>query len=186
MQPETGAHFTEITLDSLVKLVTEHRKYKQIPVGDVDADIQHQMCLSLGPQWCKDVTEWYPDQLHTPDQDQFLAATKAAITWLANGAEVVSIDELNRRAAICRGCPFNRAPHGCMCGALHSAVAAAVPESRRVNGLRSCAVCGCSLTAKAQLPAVALAAANEGKQYPSWCWQNAVDETSPEIGQEVE
>lgn len=170
LERATKTWFTADGYDELIKKVTEHRKYKGLDVESTEIDVQKQFCMRLGDKQCKDFDEHYPDMTDLAPEDKMISFSKAVISFLRSGAELVSKEESERRAEICQSCPFNRAT-GCSCSTLHAIVDSLVPKSRREKGIAVCTVCGCSLKAKILLPKQVVDESNSVKQFPSWCWQ---------------
>jgi hypothetical protein len=176
VQPETGARFKGTTFDRLVQEVRAHRAYKGLPVDTVELDVEHQLCAALSEEWCKPE----PGEEHRPVRDRSgeltashaLGLAKALAAFLAAGGQFVERAEVARRAAICRGCPFNKPSKFCACAAAYAAVEALVPKDRREPGISVCMACGCALQAKVNFPLAAIAASMpEGLVLPTWCWQ---------------
>jgi hypothetical protein len=135
------------------------------------------LCNGLEPRFC--TAE--PNEDYRPVEDRTLGLTEekaralsnTVLSFLAGEDEVVDPVESKRRAAICRGCQFNKQARGCTCSAFHKLVAALVPKKRVEPGLEMCAACGCTLRAKILLPMSAIRAGNEGRNinFPDYCWQ---------------
>ncbi|MFZ9725663.1 MAG: hypothetical protein ACO3EH_00520 [Ilumatobacteraceae bacterium] len=181
LQPETSVQFTSDTFEGLVAQIIPHRKYKGIPFDTVELDVQRQLCLGLGLDHCQPE----PGEDYRPVVDLTARLTTAMAlsvgkTLVAALAEVTSgkvpletKEEAQLRAAVCRGCPFNKPASLCSCSAVYKAIEAAVPQDRIQHGISVCAVCGCSLQAKVNLPfAIATAGNSSETVFPPYCWQN--------------
>lgn len=176
VQPETGARFSAITFEALARDVQAHRAYKGLPVDAAGPDIERQLCTALSAEWCRPE----PGEEHRPVSDRSgeltaghaLSLGKALAAFLGGGGQLVERAEAARRAATCRGCPFNQPSKACACTAAYAMVEALVPGDRREAGISLCTVCGCSLQAKVNLPMAAVAASlPDGIVLPKWCWQ---------------
>lgn len=180
VQPETGVSFSSDTFEGLVSQIVPHRKYKGLPVESVELDVQRQLCLGLSEEHCKPE----PDEVHRPVTDltarlstgMAVSLGKAVVAALAEVATgkipLAPKDESQARAAVCRGCPFNKPASLCSCSAVYKAIEAAVPKDRREPGISVCAACGCSLIAKVVLPLKVVKAGNSPEVvFPPYCWQ---------------
>lgn len=181
VQPETGVRFESFDFDDLVRQVKAHREYKALPVDLIAEDIERQLCAGLGPEWC--AAE--PGEDYRPVRDltaelttaMALSLGKAVTGFIASGAQFVDKAEAERRAGICRGCPFNKPAKLCSCSAVYSLVEALIPKDRKEIGVSVCMACGCSLQAKVNLPLEVVNASNSPDVvFPQWCWQRPVTE----------
>lgn len=142
----------------------------------VTLEVERQICLGL-EEHCNPE----PGETVVPVKDKFreltsekiMAFSHTVFAFLKDGAAMCSGEESQRRAAICRGCKFNRLSGTCVCTLVWKMLDALVPRDRREGGLKVCGICGCTLAAKVILPAAAIAASNQGLSlnFPSWCWQ---------------
>lgn len=176
VQPETGVRFYSDTFEELFSQVRVHRAYKGFPTDTLSEDIQRQLCTGLTPEHCKaeEGEDYRPvvDVTSSLTTEMALSVSKAIVAFLATGGEFVDKGEAERRAAICRGCPFNKPAKLCSCSFAYKAIESLIPADRRHPGISVCMVCGCSLQAKANLPLSVIAASlPAGMQLPSWCWQ---------------
>ena len=183
VQPETGCEMTGLSFGDLVETVEKHRRYKETGDASREAivtDIERQMCTALEPRFCRAE----PGEDYRPVVDEpggltiakVTAASLAMMQFLKGGGVVVAKEESERRAAICRGCRFNRNADGCgACNVLYSLVEAIVPHGRREPGLKTCAACGCLLKVKVLMPTVVIEAGNAARaiEYPAHCWQKS-------------
>lgn len=180
VQPETGVHFDGDNFDDLLAKIRPHREYKGIPCDNLSLDVQRQLCVRLSLSDC----EPEPGEDYRPVQDLTgsltvsmalslgRAVSSALLEVASGGSALCSPEESQRRAAICRGCPLNKPAGLCSCSAVYVAVEKAIPKSRRLEGISVCMACGCSLQAKANLPASVVAASTApGTVFPPWCWQ---------------
>ena len=180
VQPETGVHFSSDTFDGLVAKVRPHREYKGLSTETLEVDVQRQLCAGLSESECRPETgeDYRPvrDLTAKLTTQMALGLTKAVTASLlevaAGRAALASLQEAQARAAICRGCPFNKPASLCSCSAVYRAIEAAIPRDRIVAGVSVCMACGCSLQAKVNLPLSVVQASNSPEStFPSWCWQ---------------
>jgi hypothetical protein len=169
----------------LVDLVIAHRKqrgYEPLDRESVGNEIQRQICVRLSKHECKAEG---PNDPWTPvpyTHDIFNIETirsfsSSAWEWLKTGGSLVSEQEAERRAEICRACPANSdAGQGCMKCGLAKVVASFVPEKRKLHGLTVCIFCGCDLRAKVLMPDAIVVKSDEGRsiKYPAHCWQREI------------
>lgn len=176
LQPGTNVWFRERSWDVIVKKITTHREYKGIDVGDVPRDIQDQICMSLGPEHCRP----YPGETWEPVEDRtnqlspgmVLSLSKGILSFIKSGAQWVEPSEAERRAEICRSCPFNKPAAMCSCSAAYKVINAAVPAEKVPEGIDVCMACGCSLKAKVNLPlSVIKDSIQNNQKFPGHCWQ---------------
>ncbi len=180
IQPETGVRFDSDTFDGLVRQVTVHRKYKGFPFENVAAEIERQLCWGLTEEQCRPE----PGEDYKPVRDLSSEMTvgmaisfgKALVAFFSSGGQTVPKEESARRAAICRGCPFNKPSKSCPCTSVYSAVEAFVPKDRKEPGVSVCMACGCSLQAKVLAPSDVITASLPADiVLPPWCWQRPGD-----------
>lgn len=182
VERETGQRFESDDYDHLVASVRRHREYKGLPVDDLDTLIQSQICLGLTTEECRP----QPGETFRPvtnltqrlTADMALSANKALLVWLKGGMDLVDKAEADRRAAVCRTCPFNTPASGCSCHGIYRMIEFLTPTARRQPGLSVCMCCGCSLQAKVNLPAEAVRASlSKEVSLPPWCWQREMGGT---------
>ncbi len=185
-QQETEFTLTGDNWEELVKAVTDHRVYRNLQPQDkaaVELDIQRQMCRKLGKQECRSEgpqDKWLPlpPEKELVSMDMIMGFSKAAFAFAASGGELAPIEEVKRRAEICRRCIFNEALHGCRCTAFYKLLDKTIQGARRMDGLGVCRVCHCSLVVKANLTDEQVRISNEGREL-NWpddqeCWQKAI------------
>jgi hypothetical protein len=183
VQPETGVHFSSDTFDGLVEKIRPHRVYKGLGTENLELEVQRQLCAGLTEQECRPE----PDEDYHPVRDltarlttqMALGLTKAITSSLlevaSGNAVLVSREEAQARASVCRGCPFNKPASLCSCSAVYRAIEAAIPRDRIVDGVSVCMACGCSLQAKINLPLSVVRASNASEvSFPAWCWQTGL------------
>lgn len=169
-QPETSLWFSAGNLDELIGKVRSHRAYKGIPDDTIKQDIIDQICTRVGPGGCSSWDEYYPNRLESIDQDKLTNFNSTAFNFIKSGGKLVPREEAERRAEICRHCPFNISASQCSCGAFYKLLEAVLPASAGLPGLHLCSVCGCALKAKVWLPEETID--NGDVSFPGWCWQN--------------
>lgn len=84
-------------------------------------------------------------------------------------------EEAERRAAICAGCPLNKAETwcaGCFMKALMGRVASMLGGWATSSDakLKSCGVCGCKLSLKVWVPKGVMKYPDLKDRWPEWCW----------------
>lgn len=173
---EVKAHsFTQ-----LVRAVAAHKRANNLPVtGQLDQEIQEQLCSHLPPGWCEyNDPFWNPGRGGSLNFNDVVLGTKILVDWFLSGKKRVEKSEADRRASICSGCPQNQLPIGCnscnlnvLRGVVESIVGGKITTHDHL--LNACGICGCSLKAKVWLPLELLKKHEpEGRQYPDWCWLN--------------
>ena len=184
-QAETRFAMTAENEDQLIDLVMAHRQYRGLVPTDresVRLDIERQICTRLGHGDCKPEGKddpWVPldGSKKLVTMGAVLAFSKAAFAFVSSGFELAPMEEVQRRAEICRACPLNQPMTGCSCNTFYKAIEAAVSRERRLEGLHVCKACDCSLVAKVNLTDAQVVASNEGRGilFPAGaCWQKTV------------
>lgn len=186
-QRETSLWIESDISENLVERIVEHRKQRGLERAtwaEAWRDVIDQLCQRIGPSLCTDSESgkdfWHlkKDYSMNLDVGQAISFTFAALEALRQGKEAfVSKEEAQKRAEVCRRCPYNIKPEGCSsCFGLYAAIRAVVPEDRRFSGLDMCAACGCGLEAKVNVADSVISAGNEGRdlRFPDFCWQKKV------------
>jgi len=185
---------TEFTLkgdnrDMLIDNVVAHRTYKNLHPQQRDlvrVDIERQICTRLGRLYCRAEDEsdkWVPqdDMREVVTMGDVLSFSKAALAWVKSGGSLVTKEESERRAAICRVCPLNEPMTGCSCGTLYKILDATVPQDRSIADMHVCKACHCTLRVKVLLTPEQVFASNEGRdvRFPAEveCWQRSIMES---------
>lgn len=180
VQPETRALIEGDNHRELMKLVLQHRQYKGFPratMPEVIEDVERQICARLSSNEC--TSEGPEDELRPVEETKVLTIagvlkfSAAAMTWLAKGAEVVGMEQLKHRQAMCLACPLNSRLKACSCSTLYRTIDSLVPSSRSDPGLYICGACGCSTKVKTQMPLDMVIKSDEGRniKYPvHHCW----------------
>lgn len=143
---------------------------------DISAQIEHQMCARLPPEFCADssgrLLALHPWSGLRQTISQIVEGTTALLSWLASGFEFVPQAEADARAAVCASCPFNGPAVGCT-GCVGSAMQTLRVSLRQLVGARktavdgrlnSCYICGCELRVKVWVPRAILASHMSGDQ----------------------
>ncbi len=191
LQAESGATISAENFYALVDLVVAHRAYRgfaRANAEEASLDIQRQVCQALGTAECKKEgpsDAWTP---RIPERQKItmgdvISFSKATLAFVASGGALAPMDEVTRRAAICRACSLNRPMTGCSCNTFYKLIEAAVPKERRIDGLHVCGVCHCSNTAKVNLTDEQVISSNEGRNliWPEGqdCWQRDLMQRAP-------
>lgn len=181
---------TEFTMkgeneDQLIDLVIEHRKYRNLPMGDresVRKEIERQICGRLGYHECKPEGKddtWVARDGSKPviGMMQMIAFSKAAFAFISSGGALAPIEEVKRRQSICLACPLSSMVTGCSCSIFYKTVDALVPAERSNAKLGVCLACSCSTNAKTNLTDEQVWISNEGRQinWPTPCWQAEIE-----------
>jgi hypothetical protein len=189
-QKETGLVLTAKSLGELTLTVKHHRQHAHLEPTDMESiafEIERQICARLGIYDCMKEgpdDDWapVPNGSNLFSIDKIISLSRSAFEWIKTGGELVTPEEADRRAAICRDCPSNvDSGHGCFNCALGKIVRLAVPAERRPPGLASCSHCGCDLTSKVNVPDSVIVASDAERniEYPSHCWQRKILASKP-------
>lgn len=184
-QAETALTITAENGDALVDQVVAHRVYRNLTPTDretVRLEIERQICVRLGHSDCRPESKddpWVPQDGTKPrmGMTQILAFSRAALAFIKSGGALAPMEVVRERAVGCLQCPLNIPLVGCSCTIFYKAVAAAVPDDRKIEGLNLCQACGCSLVAKVNLTDEQIVESNEGRKI-SWpaqaCFQKEI------------
>lgn len=183
------------TFDQLVENVIEYRQANGVPIGNVLAEINDQICARW-PQGCGAGAA-----MSQENPNIFEAITRfatAAKNFVTSGFQLVSQEEADRRSAICRQCHNNvqtASSHtGCKaCGKAKSFIHEAtwgvaeqgieqlrpsVLQNRHTSNdtyIGKCGLCGCDLKLLAWLPLETLGYEDwEKNTWPSFCFRRGV------------
>lgn len=189
--PGGWTHFqkeTEFTMKAeneglLIEAVKRHRQYKNLirqSEDEIQQDIERQICMRLGSAECMaegaDDT-WVPrnPERNIVTMSGVLALSRAAFEFVKSGGALAPMEDVQRRADICRVCPLNQEMTGCSCNVFYKTIESVVSEARRLPGLHVCRACDCSLVAKVNLTEDQVRVSNEKRriQWPAGvnCWQ---------------
>ena len=190
-QRETQLVIESDNLLSLAKKVCAHRRQRGLEPTDeptVMLEIERQMCTRLGTADCRPES---PNDGWVPQKDSglitvgtVLSASKAAFNLIESGFELAPMEEVNRRAADCLGCPLNQPINGCACAPFYKLIEKLVPNERRIPGLFVCLACSCSLQCKVNLLADHVFKSNQGRdiRWPEGaCWQRTIMDADKDL-----
>ena len=150
-----------VNLDDLIFQTLQHFTINALPLPvDLEQKILDWLCLHNPHGWCVDETGRTPFSLkHT--LSQLTSGTEVMINRLRHGkADLVSVQEAEVRAAICRQCPF-MAPNACSsCSGMKKIFGRLVEDRWLVTDqtLQSCAICGCFIGIMSNFTGAALRA----------------------------
>lgn len=186
--PESGVHIDGWTLTELTERVMAHRDWTKKVVQSFDEtklEIERQICSGMPEGVCRaepgENYKPYKDMARGFTTELVMGASRTALEFLKNGGELVSKSESERRAAICRGCRFNRQSPSWICSSLCAALDALIPKGRRENGLLICGICSCTAAAKVLLPLEVMQPDAEAREltFPPHCWMAKPDDGAP-------
>ena len=155
-QPESGMTLTASSWNGLLEKVRQHRCANgyDIPIT-FEADVEEGLC-SLLPDACKEEerAQVVPSRVTLPQVLRFTALIGES---LLKGSPRVSIEEANRRAAICAPCRDNvkaEGCSGCSSGSVDKLVMRLVGKqtTKQDKQLQSCRHCGCLNRAQIWFP----------------------------------
>lgn len=119
-QKESNTMFKSPDLNHLYKLVIDHRRANNYPIGvDIKQEIDNYIC-EQNPELCDDDT---PEHKWTVPQLAVKLA-KAMGAFIKSGARIVTAEQFQQRKQICLNCDKWR--------------------GESMLGLGACAACGCS------------------------------------------
>jgi hypothetical protein len=173
--PQDGFLCHAWTYVDWVQVAKNHLTANNKPIPDsLEADMQHQLCLTLPPGWCNYDDDNRPRPSTLLDWGDVAGGLKTFAKWAVRGFQFVPQVEAERRAVICSRCYLNVNVQGC--SGCQKAVEEVVAErkTKHDSSLRACAVCKCFLRAKVHFPISTLDTASEAVQqmYPDFCWLN--------------
>lgn len=145
------------TFDMLVARVSKYRKVNGIPIGlGFESELESVVCDKY-PVECRETDQTIPPAPRTISYRELLTGTMVMVSMLKAGRPLVSQEEANRRAGICRKCiqqvEFTK-PCGGLCPELKRIVTTIVGVQKiaEYGDLKSCNICGCYLTAAIWIP----------------------------------
>ena len=171
---ETSTMLKEDNMPALIRLVQRHCKANSLKCPEnLEAIIQHKMCLELPPGFCVgNSTEKI--KFHTTTT-KIRDYTKIMINRFKMNKDrfFVLQQEAERRARICLSCEEHAQGHCTTCNGLRwitkpMMVGKETPYDKKLS---ICRICGCILSAKIWVSQEALAACYE-KEYPKNCWNH--------------
>lgn len=189
VQPETGISFDGKSLFETTRLVTLHREQNGLDrpnLNDVRADIEAQICMRVGYEWCEhmEAGKWG----FKVDWDTIQAGTKSLMAWALAAIKgenpYVDQSEADRRAVICSKCWANQRIPGCAGCGLMDKVRSLVTEAKGDrhtlldDRLAACLVCGCSNQAQVWIRGDLLKGAMSDHQRACYeeiggCWKSS-------------
>lgn len=172
------------TFDELVSIVTKYRVSNGIPLGNVVAEIEDQIC-SRDPKRCRDVK---PAALNTSMVTKFI---QLMYRFKAKGSKLIDQSEAERRASICQICPENKPEQEARSVVKCKSCAKKLLDRMATGGinmirtqilkgkstskdgdLKTCAVCGCDNKLSVWIPLDVLKVSETEKvQFPGVCWK---------------
>lgn len=178
---ETGHVTKAVDPWTWLEKAKEHRRANNLPVpSNLFEQMQEQLCRRLTPEVCtysESDPQWIDTRMNWGD---VIDASRIYMEWRKQGKPFVSLDEAERRAAICAGCYLNVRVDGC--GGLCREAIKIITET---NGERktsydskllNCAVCKCSGASQVHFPLDLLEKSDSESrqsQYPvEFCWKN--------------
>lgn len=192
--PPNGWHFQvapgimleAINEEELVKQIFEYRLRHNIPVGDIERDIDDYYC-SRWPKVChKEPKDWenIPKTASAaPSESLMHRVTRWAAMMVhgqpKGGFSLVSAEEANRRAGICVGCPRNQ-PWRTGCSGCSSSSATVLAQIRKLQTVKQqgelvgCRVAGWDNATACWMPLNALPLTeSQIQELPDRCWRKA-------------
>lgn len=177
-----GIRLEAINEEELTKQIFEYRLRNNLPVGDIERDINDYYCRRW-PQACHKEPKDWDESLKSASSGEPLL--NRVTRWAAfqvhqqpkGGYALVSVEEASRRAQICAGCPKNRAWRvGCIgCSSSTTAVLAQLRKLQTVKqqgNLMACDVAGWDNGTAAWMPTSALGLTESQLQsLPERCWK---------------
>lgn len=163
--------------EKLIQVIFQYRLNNNIPIGDVDGDVDRFYC-NRWPKFCHADASDVPAQFQTPMLGR-------VTNWVAGlrqqmpkgGFALVTSAEAETRAGICMNCKFN-VPWKGGCGACAASTLAALQQvkqlrrTKRDGNLSACAITSWENGAAVHLPVDALEATDEQKaRMPEGCWR---------------
>lgn len=166
LDPLTGNRISAVHWDHLMTKVKEERRAMGAPIGlELDQEVEQWACIAH-PDEVEVVDERLPKR-RSLNLDDVVRGTQVLFAFKLAGSPLVSQEEANRRAAICRVCPMNLMwSQSCsVCAKVENAVQAVVGNVRTKHDqqLFSCSICACSLKAAVHIPNAILNKANNAE-----------------------
>tara|TARA_R110002020_G_scaffold244589_2_gene458248 strand:+ start:414 stop:965 length:552 start_codon:yes stop_codon:yes gene_type:complete len=144
-QKETGLMITGPHWNGLVGNVRRHREANDLPIDPgLEQEVEDYMCGEM-PDGCHEVAN--PEKAFI-SISAVVSLTKILVETFLRGNPRVDLDEANRRAKLCVGCPDNVAAEGCRpchAGNIEKLVKklAGDDTTKHDAKLESCRHCGC-------------------------------------------
>ena len=178
-----GVKLEAINEQELTKQIFEYRLRNNLPVGDIERDLDNYYC-SRWPQAChKEPKDWAPDTNSSapPAEPLLNRVARWAATLLHHqpkgGYELVSAEEANKRSLICVGCTKNQ-PWRIGCTGCSSSTATILAQVRKLQAtknqgnLMACGIAGWDNSTAAWLPKQSLMLTGDQETaLPDRCWR---------------
>ena len=190
--PPNGWHFQvtpEVKLESineegLIKLIFEFRLRNNLPIGNIERDLDEYYC-SRWPEAChKEAKDWIPGADEATYSEPMLNRVSRWVATLMHkqpkgGYPLVNAEEAERRGKICVGCPKNQAWRvGCRgCSSSTATVLAQLRKTQtsQYHGeLSGCEIGGWDNQTAVWIPAEDLTVSDAQRQtMPDRCWKKS-------------
>ena len=155
--PLTGNEIHGTTFEMVLNRARDKRRANSIPIGlEFDDEIE-EVCCNKYPQECEVNKRTLGIPSVSPGLYDVARASAIMIKHKVSDSDLVSQEEANRRAQICRNCPF-RAQMTLPCSRCFSALENVVGWITGSRGtpydekLSACGICKCYLSASVWLP----------------------------------
>lgn len=183
---DSGVRLEAVNEEALTKQIFEYRLRHDIPVGDIERDLDDYYC-GKWPEACHN--EPVDDQPGTgprsPSAEPLLnRVTRWASLLLSRlprgGWTLVNNDEAARRGLICVGCPKNQPWRGGCAGCSQSTATVLAQlrqlrTSKQQGNLMGCGVCGWANDVAVFMPTEALELSEDQRAaLPDRCWRKAM------------
>ena len=191
--PPGGWHFVvasnvkleAINEETLVKQIFEYRLRNNLPVGDIERDIDDYYCR-LWPEACQKEPKDFDNSSNasSPSSEPLLNRVTRWAAMMIHGQSkggytMLSVDEANKRADVCVGCPCNQ-PWRVGCSGCSSSTATVLAQLRKLQSTRqqgnlmACSVGGWDNATAAFIPKEALGLTEDQLQsLPDRCWRKS-------------
>ncbi len=171
------------TEEALMKLLFEYKTRANLPIGDLEREIDDYYCEKYPSACFKEPSDYFPDkgQPAPPREPMLNRVTRWAaymVTRMPRGGyELVSQAEADRRSPICGRCPKNVPwKNGCVgCSQTTSTLLMQLRKmrsSKQQGNLMACAVGGWDNITALWMPTDSLPLSeDQQKQLPKECWR---------------
>jgi hypothetical protein len=171
------------TLDELRTVIHEYRLRQNMPLGDVDTDIDAYYC-GKWPTFCHDAK----DGIGPSVREKSAAMMRRVSQWVAGlihkmprgGYELVTQKEADTRATICAECP-QKGPWRSGCGGCDASTLTLLQQVKQLKrtskdgNLASCSIGGWENSSAIWLPESCLPLSEAQKNtLPAPCWRKAL------------
>jgi len=173
---QTQVIFRSFGFNDLVDQVAKHYKGNGItPPSNLRATMEDWWCSTNSGSECGDAPPIPSHDIRSLGA-RFLRTFKA---YIENGGQPEPQEEVERRAAICAGCPMNVSDaswcQGCFLTSLVAKAASLATSwtSSRDSELKSCGVCGCRTALKIHIPKHVMVEKELADKWPDHCWMKS-------------